>query len=69
METFRGFLSAIHGLTLRETMAMSKYEYLAHITELATTVAQAKQLPADDIFKQLVSLPRDKVAEHLKRMI
>jgi hypothetical protein len=69
LETFRGFLSAIHGLTLRETMAMSKYEYLAHLTELATTVAQAKKVPADEIFRTLAALPRDKVAEHLKRMV
>jgi hypothetical protein len=69
METLRGFLSTIHGLALKETIAMSKYEYLAHLTELATTVAKAKKVPADEIFRTLASLPRDKVAEQLKRMI
>jgi hypothetical protein len=48
---------------------MSHFEYLANLTEIATEIAQAKKVPADDIFKQLASLPREKVAEQLKQML
>jgi hypothetical protein len=40
-----------------------------HLTEIATEIAQAKKIPADEIFKTLASLPREKVAEHVKKMI
>jgi hypothetical protein len=49
--------------------AMSKYQYLAYLTEIAIEIAQAKNVPADEIFKTLASLPREKVAEHVKKMI
>ena len=48
---------------------MSKYQYLAQLTEIAIEIAQAKQVPADDIFKTLASVPRDKVSETVKKMI
>ena len=62
-ETFQGIVTAISCLT-KEVATMSHYEYLAHITELATSLAEAKRLPADDIFKTLASSPRDKVTDY-----
>jgi len=67
-ETLNGLILAIHGLVERADI-MSKYEYLANITEIATEIARAKQLPADDIFRTLASLPRDKVSEAVRRMV
>jgi hypothetical protein len=40
---------------------MSKYQYLAHLTEIATEIAQAKKTSVDEILNQRASLPRDKV--------
>ena len=38
-ETLRGLVSAISGL-MEGVSAMSKYEYLANLTEIATEIAQ-----------------------------
>jgi hypothetical protein len=67
-ETLRGLVSAVSGL-MEGVSAMSKYEYLANLTEIATEIAQVKKVSADDIFKTLASLPRDKVSEQVKRML
>jgi hypothetical protein len=67
-EAYRGLVQAIHGLT-QGAEAMSRYQYLAYLTEIAVEIAQAKKIPADEIFNTLASLPRDKVAEHVKKMI
>jgi hypothetical protein len=48
---------------------MSRYQYLAHLTEIATEIARAKRIPSDEIFKTLAALPREKVAEYVKRMV
>ena len=42
---------------------------VAILTEIATEIAQVKKVSADDIFKTLASLPRDKVSEQVKRML
>ena len=68
-ETLRGIVTAMAGLMVERTTAMSKYEYLANLTEIATSIAEAKKTSADDIFKTLASLPRDKVPEMIKRML
>ena len=61
-------MQAVHGL-MQGTSTMSRYQYLAYLTEIAIEIAQAKKIPADEIFKTLASLPRDKVQEHIRRMI
>ena len=66
-ETLRGLVSAISGL-MEGVSAMSKYEYLAILTDIATEIAQVKKVSADDIFKTLASLPRDKVSECSERI-
>ena len=48
---------------------MSRYEYLANLTEIATEIAQSKKTSADEVFKTLAALPREKVAEAVKRML
>jgi hypothetical protein len=68
-ETFLGFLSTMHGLTLRETTTMSHYEYLAHISEISNEIAMAKKVPVDDIFRQLASVPREKLAETVRKLM
>ena len=45
-QTLNSLVATISCL-LKETTAMSKYEYLAHISEIATQIAQAKQVPAE----------------------
>jgi len=50
-------------------LRLSKYEYLANLTEIATELAHAKRTSVDDIFKTLASLPRDKVPEMVRKMI
>ena len=67
-ETSKGLVQAISGL-MQGISVMSKYQYLAQLTEIAIEIAQAKQVPADDIFKTLASVPRDKVSETVKKMI
>ena len=52
-----------HLMALDGASTMSKFQYLAHLTEIATEIAKAKKVPADEIFKTLASLPREKVAE------
>jgi hypothetical protein len=47
---------------------MSRYQYLAQLTEIATEIAQAKKIPSNEIFKTLAALPREKVAEYAKKM-
>jgi hypothetical protein len=51
------------------TQTMSRYQYLAHISELASEIAQAKKASFDEVFKELASVPREKLAETVKRMI
>jgi hypothetical protein len=67
-ETQRGLVQAIHCLT-QGADAMSRYQYLAHLTEIATEIAQAKKIPADEIFETLASLPRERVVEHVKKIV
>jgi hypothetical protein len=67
-ETLRGLMAAASCLT-EGTAAMSRFEYLAHLTELATDLAQSKKTSADEVFKTLAALPREKVAEAVKRML
>jgi hypothetical protein len=67
-ETSRGLAQAIHCL-MKGVFDMSRYQYLANLTEIAVEIAQAKKIPADDIFKTLASLPRDKVQEQIQRML
>jgi hypothetical protein len=40
-------------------------EVLAHPSGIAIEIAQAKKIPADEFFKTLASLPRDKVQERV----
>jgi hypothetical protein len=61
-ETQQGLVRAIHGLT-QEVNAMSRYQYFAYLSEIATSIAQTKRIPADEIFRQLAALPREKVGE------
>jgi hypothetical protein len=49
-ETSKGLVQAIHGL-MQGTSAMSKYQYLAHPSGMAIEIAQAKNIPDDEIFK------------------
>jgi len=66
-ETHLGLVRAIHGLT-EGVHTMSRYQYLAQLTEIATQIAQAKRCAADEIFKELAALPREQVAEYTKKM-
>ena len=67
-QTSQVLAQAVHGL-MQGTSTMSRYQYLAYLTEIAIEIAQAKKIPADEIFKTLASLPRDKVQEHIRRMM
>jgi hypothetical protein len=67
-ETLTALMSAVSCLT-EGAEAMSRYQYLAHITELATEIAQAKKTSVDEVFKQLASLPRDQVASAARKMM
>ena len=67
-ETTHGLMSSIYGLMERGSV-MSKYEYLAHITELSAEIAMAKKAPVDDIFRVLASVPREKLAEVARHML
>ena len=67
-QTARGLATAV-GCLLEGASAMSRYQYLANITEIATELAQVKKVSADDIFRTLASLPREKVPEHIQRML
>jgi hypothetical protein len=49
--------------------SMSRYQSLAYLTEVATEIALAKKTSADDVFKTLAALPRDKVTEVVKKMM
>jgi hypothetical protein len=39
------------------------------LTEIATQIAKTKKVSADEVFKQLASVPRDKVAEAVKKLV
>jgi hypothetical protein len=67
-ETHLGVAQAIHGL-MQGTTNMSRYQYLAHLVEVSTEIAQAKKVSADEIFKTLAALPRDKVQEQIRGML
>ena len=67
-ETSRVLIRAVAGL-MEGALTMSRFQYLAHICEIATEIADAKRIPADDIFKTLAALPRDKVQEHVRELI
>ena len=47
-ETAKGLVQAIHDL-MQGTSTMSKYQYLAHLAEIAIEIAQTKKVPADEI--------------------
>jgi hypothetical protein len=51
------------------TESMSKFQYLAYLTEIATEIAQVRKVSADEVFKKLASVPRDKVSELVKKMV
>jgi hypothetical protein len=67
-ETFRNLVAAVSCL-MEGTAVMSRYQYLAHLTEIATEIAQSKKTSADEVFKTLAALPREQVAEAVKRML
>jgi hypothetical protein len=67
-ETLHSLVNALSRLC-EGTAAMSRYQYLAHLTEIATEVAQLKKVSADEVFRTLASVPRDKVPEVLKTMV
>ena len=67
-ETLRSLIAAISCLC-EGAQNMSRYQYLAQLTEIATEIAEIKKVSADEVFKQLASLPRDKVAEAVKEMV
>ena len=68
-ETSRVLIRAVAGLMEGALTTMSRFQYLAHICEIATEIADAKRIPADEIFKTLAALPRDKVQEHVRELI
>ena len=49
--------------------ASVRLRYLAHLSEIGTEISRAKKTSADEVFKILASLPREKVSEQIKRMI
>jgi hypothetical protein len=67
-ETLNGLITALVRLC-GESKNMSRYEYLANLTEIATEVAERKRISADEVFKTLASLPREQVAEAVKKMV
>ena len=67
-ETFLNLVAAVSCL-MEGTAAMSRFEYLSYLTEIATDIAQSKKTSADEVFKTLAALPREKVAEAVKRML
>jgi hypothetical protein len=67
-ETFRSLVAVVSCL-LEETAIMSRFQYLAHLTEISVEIAQSKKTSADEVFKTLAALPRDKVADAVKRML
>ena len=67
-ESSIGLAQAIYGL-MQGTSNMSKYQYLAHLVEVSTEIAQAKKISVDEIFKTLANLPRDKVQEQIRRIM
>jgi hypothetical protein len=48
---------------------VARLRYLAHLSEIGTEISRAKKTSADEVFKILASLPREKVSEQIKRMI
>jgi hypothetical protein len=69
VESRLAFQSTIHGLmAYKELTTMSHYEYLAHISEIAAEIAMAKKVAADGIFKELASVPREKLAETVRKL-
>ena len=67
-ETLHNLVNALSCLC-EGTAAMSRYQYLAHLSEVATELAQLKKMSADEIFRTLASVPRDKVPEVLRSMV
>jgi hypothetical protein len=67
-ETSQGVAQAIHGL-MQGTREMGRYQYLAHLVEVSTEIARAKKVSADEIFKTLAALPKDKVEDQIRRML
>jgi hypothetical protein len=69
-QTHLGLASTIHGLiALKETVTMSHYEYLAHISEISNEIAMAKKIAVDEIFRVLASVPREKLAETVRKLM
>jgi hypothetical protein len=56
-------------MALKETVVMSHYEYLAHVSELANEIAMSKRQPVDEIFRVLASVPREKLAETVRKLM
>jgi hypothetical protein len=67
-ETLASMITAVNCL-MEGTQTMSRYQYLAHLTELASEIAQAKKTSFDEVFKTLATVPREKLSETVKRML
>jgi len=67
-ETLRSLVAAISCLC-EGAQSMSRYQYLAQVTEIATQIAETKKVSADDVFRQLAAVPRDKLAETIRKIV
>ena len=53
----------------QEGRSMSRYQYLAVISELALEASQNARMSYDEIFSQLASLPRDVLIKEAPRLV
>jgi hypothetical protein len=49
--------------------AMSRYQYLAVLSELSIEVARNSDLTPDEVFRRLASLPRETVMDEASRLV
>jgi hypothetical protein len=53
----------------KERESMSRYQYLAHLTEIAPELSGRTRISVDSVFKQLSSQPRSRVHLEAVRIV
>jgi hypothetical protein len=67
-ETLKALVTALSCL-VEGAKTMSRYQYLAQLTEIATEIAEVRKVSADEVFKTLTMVPHDKVPEMVKKLM
>lgn len=60
----------VANLSQKETKTMSKYEYIAHLTEISREIsAKTGVITMDSAFKHLASVPREMLAIEAMKLV